>query len=267
MNKDSLSILQAEGISFAYGKEPVIRGLDISVIKGEFLGLIGPNGSGKTTLLKLLTHILIPAKGRIILQEKAIQEMKRREISQKIAFIPQEESTPFAFTAMEICLMGRTPYLKGFQMEGDHDIEVTRRAMSITDCYQFRDRNILTLSGGERRRVYIARALAQEPEIILMDEPTTHLDIHHQVEIMERVEELNRGGLTVVMVSHDINLASRFCSRVTALKEGKVITSGKPGDVVDPDLLETLYGCRLKVSMEGERPFVTLERENMKGGG
>ncbi len=254
-------ILTAEEVSFAYGKEPVLKRVSLSVGKGEFLCVIGPNGSGKTTLLKLLDGIFTPLAGKIFLQGIPIAGMKRREISKKIAFIPQDEDTPFAFSAMEVVLMGRTPYLKGFQMEGEHDIEVARSSMSMTDCYRFRDRNMETLSGGEKRRVFIARALAQEPDVILMDEPTTHMDIHQQMDIMEKVQELNMDGLTVVMVSHDINLASRFCSRLAALKEGLIITSGRPEEVVNPDFLEALYGCRLRVNIEGERPFVTLTRE------
>ncbi len=259
-DKECSNVLQAKGVTFSYGKKPVLDNLDFDVAKGDFIGLIGPNGSGKTTLLKLLMHILSPSKGKVLLEGRAMREMKRREISQKIAFVPQEENTNFVFSALEIVLMGRSPYLKGFQMEGDYDIEVTKKAMSITDCWQFKERDILTLSGGERKRVFIARALAQEPEIILMDEPTTHLDINHQVEIMEKMRELNEAGLTIIMVSHDINLASSFCTRLAVLKDGKIITSGKPEEIVNSKLLESVYGCRLKVFSKDNRPIVTLMR-------
>ncbi len=261
LDKKSPEILKAEGIFFSYGKEPVLDDLDLNVGKGDFIGLIGPNGSGKTTLLKLLMQILSPSKGKVFLEGRAMEEMKRREISQRIAFVPQEENTNFVFSALEIVLMGRSPYLKGFQMEGDHDIKVTKEAMSITDCWQFKDRDIYTLSGGERKRVFIARALAQEPEIMLMDEPTTHLDLNHQIEIMEKMLELNKAGLTIIMVSHDINLAASFCTKIAVLKDGKIITSGKPAEIVNPELLESVYGCRLKVFSKDRRPIVTLVRE------
>ena len=260
-DKESSQVLSAKGVTFSYGKEPVLDNLDLDVAKGDFIGLIGPNGSGKTTLLKLLMQILSPSNGKVLLEGRTMKEMKRREISQKIAFVPQEENTNFVFSALEIVLMGRSPYLKGFQMEGDYDIEVTKKAMSITDCWQFKERDILTLSGGERKRVFIARALAQEPEIILMDEPTTHLDINHQVEIMEKMLELKKAGLTIIMVSHDINLASSFCTRLAVLKDGKIATSGKPAEIVNSKLLESVYGCRLKVFSKDSRPIVTLVRE------
>ena len=257
----SSPLLRVEGVTFSYGRGAVLKGVDLSVGEGEFIGIIGPNGSGKTTLLKLMTRILTPAGGVIRLGGRPLGEMGRRDLSRKIAFVPQEETTPFSFTAMEMVLMGRSPYLRGLQMEGEHDLAAAERAMTLTDCWRFRGRDIHTLSGGERRRVYIARALAQEPDIILMDEPTTHLDIHHQVEIMERVEELNRGGLTVVMVSHDINLAARFCATLVALREGEVIRHGRPEEVINGDLLEELYGCRLRVASTGGRPLITMERE------
>jgi iron complex transport system ATP-binding protein len=264
----SCPILSAEGIAFSYGKTPVLDALNLDIAKGEFLGLIGPNGSGKTTFLKLLMHILSPSRGKVLFEGMALEEMKRREIAQKIAFVPQEENTNFVFSAMEMVLMGRSPYLKGFQTEGEYDLEVTKKAMSLTDCWQFKERDILTLSGGEKKRVFIARALAQEPEIILMDEPTTHLDLNHQVEIMEKMLELNKAGLTIIMVSHDINLASSFCTRLAVLKNGMITTSGTPGEIVNSQLLESVYGCRLQIMSEGKRPLVTLAREQngFKGG-
>ncbi len=259
--KYDLQVLSAKGVTFSYGKEAVLDNLDLDVAKGDFIGLIGPNGSGKTTLLKLLMHILSPSKGKVVLEGRPMEEMKRREISQKIAYVPQEENTNFVFSAMEIVLMGRSPYLKGFQMEGEYDIGISKKAMSITDCWQFKGRDILTLSGGERKRVFIARALAQEPEIILMDEPTTHLDLNHQVEIMEKMLELNKAGLTIIMVSHDINLASSFCTRLAVLKDGKITRSGKPAEIVNSKLLESVYGCKLKTFSKDNRPIVTLVRE------
>ncbi|MFQ5330428.1 MAG: ABC transporter ATP-binding protein [Thermodesulfobacteriota bacterium] len=259
-------LLRLEGITFSYGRGAVLQGVNLSVGEGEFIGIIGPNGSGKTTLLKVMARILVPASGVVRLGGQPIADMGRRELSQKVAFVPQEETTPFSFTAMEMVLMGRSPYLRGLQMEGAEDIAAAESAMTLTDCWRFRERDIHTLSGGERRRVYLARALAQEPDIILMDEPTTHLDIHHQVEIMERVEELNRGGLTVVMVSHDINLAARFCATLVALREGDVIRHGRPEKVINGDLLEELYGCRLRVASMGGRPLITMEREERGNG-
>jgi len=248
--------LRAEGVDFSYGRRPVLRKVDLVMRKGEFVGLIGPNGSGKTTLLKILAGTLMPREGRVTLEGRRISELGRRETARRIAVVAQDERCPSGFTVEEIVLMGRSPYLKGMAMEGAEDCEAVEQAMEMAGCLALRRREMAALSGGERRRVYIARALAQEPEILLMDEPTAHLDLLHQTEIMERLSERNRQGLTILMVTHDVNLAVLFCRRLVALREGVLLGTGCPEKLIEPDFLEALFGCRLGVFRLGEHPLM-----------
>ena len=214
-------MIEARSISFRYHRDWVLRDLSFRIKKGEFIGVIGPNGSGKTSLLKILYRLLIPQQGEVFFEGTPLLKMNRSEIAKRIAVVPQETHSLFPFRVMEIVLMGRSPYLGHLMFESRKDMEIARRAMEWTDTLPFSERPIDELSGGERKRVFIARALAQEPEVILLDEPTATLDIHHQIDFLQRILDLNREkGLTLVMASHDMNLASEFCNRLMLIKAG-----------------------------------------------
>ncbi len=240
--------LRAEGISFAYRDQVVLNDIDLAIQPGELVGVIGPNGSGKSTLIKCLSRVLSPQRGRIWLDGRELSSLTAQQIARHIAVVPQAVELPPGFTAFEIVMMGRVPHLAWWQNETVRDREIARAAMEATQTWTLADRLVNHLSGGERQRVVIARALAQEPQILLLDEPTAHLDIKHQIEVMELVRCLNRErGLAVLIVSHDLNLAAQYCSRLVLFKDGRIYTSGSPRQVIAPDILREVYGVNLLV--------------------
>ncbi len=256
-------MIDLRSISFRYHKEWVLEGLSFRIERGEFLGVIGPNGSGKSTLLKVLCRILTPQVGEILLNLFPLREMSRKEIARRIAMVPQETYTLFPFRVIEIVLMGRSPYLGRLLFERPEDLEIARRAMEWTETWPLQNRSIDELSGGERKRVFIARALAQEPEVILLDEPTANLDIHHQVDFLNLLMSLNRErGLTIIMALHDLNIASEYCDRLVLLREGKIYKTGPPPEVITRETIEEVYGCEVWVDSHpiSAMPRVTLLR-------
>ena len=241
-------MIKVNSVSFRYRENWVLRDLSFQVDKGEFIGVIGPNGSGKTTLLKLLYRLLSPQSGEVLLDGRPLREMARADIARKIAVVAQETQLLFPFRVMEVVLTGRSPYLGHMMFESQHDLDIARKAMAWTDVLPFSERPVDELSGGERKRVFIARALAQEPDIILLDEPTASLDIHHQIDFLDLILTLNRERrLTIVMASHDMNLASEFCHRLILLRQGKIFKIGTPEEVITRENIETVYGCRVWV--------------------
>jgi len=257
-------MIELRSISFRYQKDWVLRDLSFLIEKGEFVGVIGPNGSGKSTLLKILSSVLIAQKGEIFYEGVPLKKMNRNDLAKKIAVVPQETHLLFPFKALEIVLMGRAPYLRHLLFERTIDLEIAKKAMEWTETLQFSERSIDELSGGERKRVFIARALAQEPEVILLDEPTSNLDIHHQLDFLELILHLNQErGLTIVMASHDINIASEFCDRLILLQQGRIYKMGPPQEVVIKDNIETVYGCEIWVDQHpiSKMPRISLLRK------
>ena len=258
------SIIRTRDLSFAYTDELVLQNITLEVLPGEFLSVIGPNGSGKTTLLRLLYGYLSPVSGEIYLGERPIEEITRRDIAKRIAVVSQVPRFHFELTAFELVLMGRSPYMGLLAFEGKQDLQVASEAMALTDVIEFKDRNIFSLSGGELQRVLISRALAQEPQVMLLDEPTSYLDIKHQINICNLLKKMNKDkGITIVSVFHDINLASFFSDRVMVMKEGKVYGVGPPEEVITKETLDSVYDCRVLVDENPllERPRVTLVGE------
>ena len=235
--------ITVDNISFGYEPAvPVVRDVSLTVRPGEFLSLVGPNGSGKTTLLRLLDRIFIPNRGTILLGDQPFAKFSRRAIARRIAFVPQDNSIQFPFTVAEIVLMGRSPHTGGMAFENAHDRDVAAEMMRLTDIAGFADQPITNLSGGERQRVFIARALAQQPEIILLDEPTAHLDIAHQVEMFRIIKRLNtESGLTVLSVSHDLNLAAAYSDRIAMMVGGRLAALGPPAEVLTGDLIREVF--------------------------
>jgi len=254
-------MIEAKSICFRYHREWVIQDMSLRLGKGEFIGLIGPNGSGKTTLLKILYRLLSPQKGEVFYDLIPYRRMKQRDIAKKIAVVAQETHHLFPFRVIEIVLMGRSPYLGQTLFESKKDLEIAERAMRWTEVLSFGERSIDELSGGERKRVFIARALAQEPEVILLDEPTANLDIHHQIDFLDLILTLNRDrGLTIVMASHDMNIASEFCSRLVLLNRGRIDKMGAPGEVITEENIKRVYGRRVWVD---QNPVSGMPRINL----
>jgi len=256
-----MTIVQAKEIGFRYTKEWVLNNISFAIGKGEFWGIIGPNASGKTTLLKIINRILVPQEGTVFINGINIKEMKRDALARLVAVVPQEAPLIFPFSVEEIVLMGRAPHLGKLRLEGKKDYEIAHRSMEMTDTLGFACRSIGELSGGERQRVLIARALTQEPQIVLLDEPTSFLDIKHQVNFFNLVKTLNKeDGLTVISVTHDINLASLYCDRIILLDRGNIHCIGTPEEVISESNIRKVYGTEVLVDRNPQAglPRVTL---------
>jgi iron complex transport system ATP-binding protein len=233
------------------------------VEKGEFFGILGPNGSGKSTLLNLIDGIRLPCEGEIRLNGIAPGKMQRRDVARLVAVVPQEASWIFPLTVEEVVLMGRTPHMGRLAFESERDLAVARSAMEATDVLCLASRLMETLSGGERQRVLIARALAQEPEVILLDEPTTSLDIAHQIRAFDLIRSLSlSAGLTVVAVTHDMNLAALYCDRIALLEEGRLHSLGCPAKVITESHIKEVYRVNVVVD---HHPLTGLPRVSLLG--
>ena len=254
-----------EGVTFGYGADPVVSDVAFTVGRGEFVGIIGPNGSGKSTLLKLMSGYLRPWKGSIAVEGGAIERLSQAALGQRIAVVPQDTAVTLPFTVMEMVLLGRTPHGPGFGFEDAHDLAAARQAMERTDTLALAGRRVTELSGGERQRVVLARALAQEPRILLLDEPAAFLDIRHEVEMYDLLRELQSGGMTVVSVLHDLNIAALYCDRLVLLAGGRVVRVGTPVEVITYPILTEVYGTEVYVAMNdvtGALNVLPLSREH-----
>jgi len=241
--------LEIESLYFEYDERMVLSDISFSISKGDFVSIIGPNGSGKSTLLKNLASILKPIKGNIKLEGKKIDEYRAKELARKMALVPQDTNVTYDFSVFDIVLMGRNPYLNRLEKEKQIDFQIVKDSLKLTNTLHLRDRNINEISGGERQRVIIARALAQEPEIILLDEPTSHLDINHQIEILSLLKKLNKEKkMTILLVIHDINLAARFSNKMILLNEGRVLSIGEPEAVITNQNMERAYNVNMLIS-------------------
>ena len=250
--------LEARDLCAAYRDEDVVSGLSLTVRSGDFIGVIGPNGSGKTSFLKALSRALRPRRGVVLLGGEDLYRLPAREVARDLAMVPQETAVSFAFTALEVVLMGRNPHLGRLQAAGPHDLERARLAMERANVWHLADRPVTELSGGERQRVIIAQALAQDTGLLLLDEPTQHLDISHQLSLLELLAGMCARGLAVVMVMHDINLASQYCDRLLVIRGGREYTRGTPGEVLTAATLRGVFGVDAIVTRHAvtERPHV-----------
>lgn len=254
------AVIELEGIDYAYGKSRVLSRIDFTVSTGDFFVIIGPNGSGKTTLMKVISGLLKPARGRVKIQSRPLSRFSKKSLARTVAYVPQMLQAEFPFTVMEVVLMGRSPHLGLLGIEHRRDVEAARAAIGFTGVSHLAGRKLNELSGGESQRVFIARAICQEPDIMLLDEPTASLDLAHQIRVMDLMEKLRRERhITVVMVSHDLNLASMYGNRILLLKEGRMVELGSPEQVITFETLESAYGCKLLVdeSPLGSFPRVT----------
>jgi len=252
-------MIELAGLDVNYGAAKILDAITFDAKAGAFVGIIGPNGSGKTTLLKAVSRIIAPAAGIVKLDGRPLDALSSRELAQSIAVVPQETKAGFDFTVRDVVLMGRYPRLGRFSSETKADLATCDRAMELTGITHLADRPINAISGGELQRAIIARALAQEPRHLLLDEATSHLDICHQVEILSTIKKLS-GEIAVIGVFHDLNLAAYFCDEIIVLKDGKIVTSGMPADVITPKTLQDVFGITAAVNIHPEtgKPLVVL---------
>ena len=242
-----MSAIAVRSLTVVLGGRPVVDAIDLEVAEGEWLGVIGPNGAGKTTLLRAIAR-LVPYSGSIALDGRETRAMHRTELSRLVAVVPQDPSAPPWMTVAEYVLLGRTPHLGRLAKEGLRDREVAARALERLDLLGYRDRLLGTLSGGERQRVVVARALAQEARIVLLDEPTAALDIGHQQQALELLDELRADSrLTLLAAMHDLTLAAQYADRMVLLDRGRVVADGSPRDVLTEALIATHYEAAITV--------------------
>ncbi|MGE5627053.1 MAG: ABC transporter ATP-binding protein [Solirubrobacterales bacterium] len=241
------TLLKIEKLSAGYNNKVILEDININLSPGEFIGIIGPNGTGKSTLIKAITDLIDIKTGTIRISGIDNRKLSRRDRAKLIAVVPQEYTIDFKFTVFDIVLMGRNPHMYGRKNSEKDDFEIVKEAMVMTKTWQLKDRDYNELSGGEKQRVIIARAIAQDTKIILLDEPTSHLDIHHQLEIMELISSLKVKNIGVMAVLHDINMAARFSSRLILLNKGKVVADGTPDEVIDLKYLDRVYKMEMVV--------------------
>jgi iron complex transport system ATP-binding protein len=263
-----MTLVELRNVRFAYPASAerrtrpfALSDLSLDISTGEIIGVIGPNSSGKTTLIRLLTRVLEPAAGEIRLEGVPVGRLSRTDLARRVAVVPQGILPQFPFTVGELALMGRYPHDPGRYFESPRDRAVAREAMEATGVLELADMPLEHLSGGERQRAVIARALAQEPRLLVLDEPTAHLDLRYQVEAAALLRRLNRErGMTILLVSHDLNLAAEVCDRLLLLNGGRPVAIGAPEAVLDEGLLASVFGCGVVVDKNEttRRPVVRL---------
>ncbi|TAH63844.1 MAG: ABC transporter ATP-binding protein [Gottschalkiaceae bacterium] len=237
-----------EKLTFKYDTDEVLKDIDIEIPKGSFVGILGPNGSGKTTLLKNICNILKPDNGKILINNKNVSNIKYKELAKIIAVVHQTSEIQFQFSVFDVVLMGRFPYLSRFQSEGKKDIEIAKKAMLSTGTWELRDKSINEISGGERQRVMIARALTQQPQILILDEPISHLDIKYQIGILDLCKKLNvENQITVIMTLHDINLAGRYSDYLILLDKGRIKVMDTPEKVLTQENISNVYDIEVDI--------------------
>ena len=240
-------MIEMQNVYAGYGQRNVLQGITLRIEQGDFAVILGPNGAGKSTLLYTLTGFLPTGKGSIRIKDKPLPQWHKKELARTLALIPQETSLPFDYTVEEMVLMGRYPWLELMQSYSSRDMELVREILARLDLTTFSQRYYSQLSGGEKQRVLLARALAQQTEAILLDESLSQLDINHQLEFMQLLSEINRSGICIILVSHNINLAANVSSHLILLKDGHLLASGNPQQVITSTRLKELFGTDLTI--------------------
>lgn len=257
-----MSSIYFQNVSFSYnGARKVLNNINLSIDSNEMVGLLGPNGSGKTTLLKLASGILHPDKGTILLDNSDIRHINKRKIARKTAVVPQYFYMPFAFTVSETVVLGRTPFIRFLSGEKENDRQIVKQAMELTGISNLKDRIFNELSGGERQKAILALAMAQQPKLLLLDEPTAHLDINHQIELLQLIHKLNREqGITVISVMHDLNLASLYFDRLILLKDGSIYADGSPANILTEKIINDVFSTTVHLMKHPttETPYIII---------
>lgn len=240
--------LNTEELSIGYAETTIVKGLNLSIPTGKITALVGANGSGKSTILKTMARIMKPKSGTVMLDGKSIHQFSTKEVARQLAILPQNPTAPDGLTVSELVSYGRYPHQKGFGTMSEEDRRIIASAISVTGMDPFHDRPIDRLSGGQRQRAWIAMALAQQTEILFLDEPTTFLDMAHQLEVLQLLQKLNEEeGRTIIMVVHDLNHASRYAQHMVAIKSGNVVSEGSPVEVMTPDVLRKVFGIEADI--------------------
>ncbi|MGW7511685.1 ABC transporter ATP-binding protein [Streptomyces massasporeus] len=252
------SRLAARGVTVGYGGRVVIDELDVAIPPGVITTIIGPNGCGKSTLLKTLSRLLKPAKGAVVLDGEDIGRLRTRDVAKKLGLLPQAPVAPEGLTVADLVARGRHPHQSWLRQWSSDDADVVERALAMTGVSDLADRPVDALSGGQRQRVWISMTLAQGTDLLLLDEPTTYLDLAHAVDVLDLVDDLHESGCTVVMVLHDLNLATRYSDNLVVMREGSVLAQGHPRDVITAELLHEAFGLKARVIDDpvGDRPLV-----------
>ena len=250
MDGDRPEAVSAQDLFYEVQAETLLDGVTLHADRGQLVGLIGPNGAGKSTLLRAISGILGYRDGAVRLDGSDIKSLSSKDIAAGLALVPQIAPYTHGFTCIELVLMGRYPHLGRFQIEGKEDDRIARDAMRLTETEQFADRTLDTLSGGERQRVFVSRALAQQPRVLLLDEPTSNLDVLHQLKVFDLVRRLVDDGLTAIAAIHDLNMAARYCDRLVLLTGGRVLAEGSPEEVLSPETIESAFGVKAAVYRE-----------------
>ena len=256
-------LFEIDDLAFSHGQKPVLDGLSVSLESGKFHGIVGSNGCGKSTFVDLLIHHLKPHRGRIRYLGKPLSAYTRKALSKEISLVPQNFYVNFPFTAAEVVAMGRYPRISRFAQPSENDVRVIRQVMEKTDTWRFKDRYVTQLSGGERQRVIFARALAQDARVLVMDEPTSNLDIKHAINVMKLASEgVREHGKTTIAVMQDINLAAVFCDCLIFMRDGKIVAQGPVRDVLTSDVLGEVFDVESKVYDE---PYLKAPQAMFKG--
>lgn len=241
-------LLAVDAVTLSYGSLNALRDINLDVSAGEMIGILGPNGSGKSSLLKVMGGLLQPGRGQVLIERTPLQQLDRACIARRIGMVSQESHFQFPFSVLEVVLMGRFPHLGRLQFEGPRDQAAARRALIATGCLEFAQRSIHELSGGERQRVLIARALAQEPDLILFDEPTSFLDLRYKREIFRLIASLaEQRKMAAVVVSHDLDLAGQYCQRIALMQRGSIVKQGSPSAVITSSVVSSVFDCPVTV--------------------
>ena len=249
-------MLKVENITYGTKQKEILKGISLQVKQGEFVGVIGPNGSGKSTLLKNIYKMLTPKSGDILLDGKSRVKMSNRQMAERLAVVAQESEANFDFTVGEVVQMGRYPRKRLMEAANEQDREKVKESLQLVGMEDFLNRSFLTLSGGEKQRVLIARALAQETEMVILDEPTNHLDIGSQIKTLSL---LKHSGKTVLTALHDLSLAARFCDRIYVLKDGENLCDGKPSELISSELVKTLYHIDAEVFQRNKKIYIDYQ--------
>ncbi|WP_164515147.1 ABC transporter ATP-binding protein [Paenibacillus lentus] len=259
-----MNVLDFRDVSILIQRKSILRNLSFEIPKGQFVGLIGPNGSGKSTLLRTMSGWLPRAKGRISLFGQPLESYKRRDIARLVSFVPQDTVVDFDFSVRDIVMMGRHPYMSRFKEATREDLLAAKRAMSTTEISHLANRAVTSLSGGQRQMTFIAKALAQTPKLLLLDEPISALDIRHQLHTLELVRQLTSDGLTAVAALHDLNLAARYCDLLILLHQGQIHGVGLPKDVLTPSSILEVYEVHVELQQDpwlGSLSITTINTE------
>jgi len=247
MSDNGHVMVKMEGIRFSYGDREILKGLDIEGRRGQFIGLIGPNGSGKSTLLRLINGILKPDVGRILVDGRDVNKIKFSEMAQICSNVPTESPDEFNLTVLDLVLMGRYPYVLNLWWEKKEDEDIVIQALKDFNVYDLKDRKICEISSGEKQRTLLAKAVVQTSKVMLVDEPSAHLDLKHKLESMEYLKGLVGNDMSIIVASHDINLLVKYCDKVIILSKGQIVAYGEPDNVITADLIRDVYGVVVEV--------------------